>query len=155
LTNHPNLTPAEGRRLALRKELTTIAAEQSRLRQRVRGRHLHRTHYLELIREQEELTRHKLALEVELSEIKDTVRQEREAAEQARNEAYRRKVEASRPRQFLDEHDLRNALMEPQTLLQRSYALLDRLLRQCGARDGDRALLESVRDYLQRAGVTV
>lgn len=55
----------------------------------------------------------------------------------------------------LDEFDLRNALSEPQRLLQLSYAAIQRLTRHIGTTDSDRSLMDCLKDYLERHGMLV
>ncbi len=54
---------------------------------------------------------------------------------------------------MLDEFDLANALVEPQHLLQRALSRLEWLCERIGMAEGDRALIDALRDYLQRHGI--
>jgi hypothetical protein len=58
-----------------------------------------------------------------------------------------------RQRVFLDEYDLRNALCEPQTLLQRALVTLKKVTAITGRSDEVRGLLDSMEDYLRRNGI--
>lgn len=55
----------------------------------------------------------------------------------------------------LDVYDLGNALIEPQTLLQRAYVRLKRCFNQLGKQDGDQALMEVIHSYLIKHGICI
>lgn len=107
--------------------------------------------YKFLCQQRLDATRKVYAAQKELLEINAKIR----ATNQQRTEAEALAYKAIRSRGRLDEFDLHNALSEPQNLLRRCVARMEKLLSRCGYEHGDRELVESCQDYMRRHGITV
>jgi hypothetical protein len=57
------------------------------------------------------------------------------------------------PNTNITEYDLKNSLMEPQSLLHKAYCRLERMWKNFGITSEDRGLKDTIEDYLKRQGI--
>lgn len=67
---------------------------------------------------------------------------------------FARKQALSR-RGYVDEFDLGNQLIEPQTLLRHTVSRLEKVLSRAGRESSDTALIDAVKDYFRRHGISI
>jgi hypothetical protein len=142
------LNALKAKRAEVVKEMSLINARLTEITQEFRtGVRLSPHRYRQIVAEQGNLKRTKLGLEQKIADLKRDI--------SALAEEGFRNYNLEKRRATIDEFDLRNALSEPQTLLRHALAAITSLTARNGRSMEHRALIDSIKDYMERHGIAI
>lgn len=147
-----NLAALERRRADLTKQVLAAQGEMTASKAAFGGGvRLPRAEYQRLNERRVAATRKLQAAQGELADVNAQLKDANRKANQKEHVRWL----ADQRRGYVDEFDLGNQLVEPQTLLQQALVALERATARSGRTESDRAVIDSIRDYLRRHGIAI
>lgn len=151
-TAHKQLAELELRKAEVAKALSAAQAEAAATKAAFNGgQPMSSDKYAILSQKRLAAIRRVTKAQAEVSSVNAELRN----ANRKYTEAERTRYLAEKRRSTLDEFDLANQLSEPQMLLQRSLAALEYALSRTVRREADTALVETIKDYFRRHGISI